>query len=318
VNWRRSVDGPLATGLAPTRTGFANHKSRFSRLPGVSGTIRAMGNGDVLRSKVRGLAVLLVLFAGACSSSSPMTTGSGGHGGGAAGTDGGMGGVGGADGSQIVDTSSEASPGNDGGGDTAGKETSGRDAGTSDASTGGTDANSDGDAGGTDAGTGSDAGGTDTGGTDAFASNEAGPYGDASSDFDAASLCTGSLNSPLATITNDTTGTLPAPATFTGGTLTSGMYYLNAVTHYSANTQYGGANQESWLVDVNAKTVRIALPTGMVGVIYSNSDVHTLHAVVVCNTTQSSYATFDWYYTSGANLVINMIGLPDVLTFSVP
>jgi hypothetical protein len=225
-----------------------------------------------------------------------MMTGSGGRGGGAAGTGGGTGGVSGADGSQIVTDA-------DGGAVD----------GASDASTSGNDASSGGDADGTDAGNGSD-----TGGTDAVASNDAGADGDASSGFDAGSLCTGTLNAPLATITNDTTGTLPAPETFTGGTLASGMYTLNAVTHYSANTQYGGASQETWLVDANAKTVRIALPTGMVGFIYSNSDAHTLHGVVVCNTTQSSYTTFDWYYTLGANLVINMIGLPDVQTFSVP
>ncbi|HVZ73072.1 MAG TPA: hypothetical protein VHJ20_11905 [Polyangia bacterium] len=166
------------------------------------------------------------------------------------------------------------------------------------------------DAGATDASATPDAGATDTAPTDAAT------VSDASTSVDASSLCVGGLNAPFAMVTYDLQNSPPAPSTYTGGTLTSGTYYLRVVKHFG--NQYGGPTQESWLVDATAKTIRVLTTAGAVGVAYSNPDAHTLQGNVVCNTTGTPMTSVTWSYSLGQMLAVSVVDSADVLQLSIP
>jgi hypothetical protein len=55
--------------------------------------------------------------------------------------------------------------------------------------------------------------------------------------------------------------------------------------------------------------------TYYVGMTYTQTDAHTLHVTVVCDTSSTYPAAFDYYYTVvNQNLDLTMSGSVDVLT----
>jgi hypothetical protein len=139
---------------------------------------------------------------------------------------------------------------------------------------------------------------------------------------DAGNLCaTMTLNLPTATVTNAEAGTAPDPSTYTGGTIVSGRYYLNAVTHYGAGT-FTGAKQAQYLIDAAGQTIQIGerstTATYYIGMTYTPVDPHTLGATVQCNTSPDNLTTMYLYFTvTGSQLKLTTAGSSDVLTLQL-
>jgi len=158
---------------------------------------------------------------------------------------------------------------------------------------------------------------------DAGQNSDAGTDADDDGGADAASsqLCAATgINAPVVTVTTITDGT-PAPAgsTYTGGTISSGTYYLTAVTHYGG--QYGGPQKSVRKFDATAQTLRTFDSPFLQGtVLYdafaiSNADDHTLSGALLCSSTQA--VSTSWYYTaSGTTITMNQVGSVDVAVYS--
>ena len=169
--------------------------------------------------------------------------------------------------------------------------------------------------GGTGAGTGGGAGTTGAGGSaGASGATDAGLGADA-----AASLCkTFGLNLPSASVSNVDAGIAPDSSAYTGGTIASGRYFLNSVTHYGAGS-YPGSKQAQYTFDATAKTIVIGefVPlvggSQYVGMTYTEVNANTLRATVVCNSGTTPTGTFDMYYTvNGAQITLTAVGSSDV------
>jgi hypothetical protein len=129
------------------------------------------------------------------------------------------------------------------------------------------------------------------------------------------------LNLPGATVTNSDAAAAPDPSTYTGGTITTGRYYLTAVTHYGGGT-YTGTTQAQYVIDATAQTIqigeRIIPSTYYVGMTYTPADAHTLTATVQCNTSPDNLTTMDYTFTvSGSLLKLTTAGSSDVLTLQL-
>ncbi|HEX3853302.1 MAG TPA: hypothetical protein VHW01_20200, partial [Polyangiaceae bacterium] len=120
-------------------------------------------------------------------------------------------------------------------------------------------------------------------------------------------------------------GAPPAPSTYTGGTLLTGTYYETGNAHF-AGSAYSGPTQAQYKLDTTAQTIQIGErvngSTYYIGMTYTQSDAHTLHATVVCNTSPNNLSTLDYSYTlataSVTTLTMTVSGSLDVMTFSVP
>jgi len=132
------------------------------------------------------------------------------------------------------------------------------------------------------------------------------------------SLCTTMpLNLPNIKVTN-TAGLPPDSSTYAGGTLVTGNYYETGVAHYGS-AAYGGALQAMYKIDASALTIQIGErmngQTYYVGMTYTQTDAHTLHVTVVCDTSSSMPATFDYDYTLvNSTILLTISGSSDVMT----
>ncbi|HXK17077.1 MAG TPA: hypothetical protein VNG33_04720 [Polyangiaceae bacterium] len=218
-----------------------------------------------------------------------------------------------------------AAAGADGSGTAGAPETggSGGTGGSSDiGGTGGTGGNS--DTGGT-GGTGgtADGGGSSGASSGASGSGGAGGSGGASGSGGAggsgggSALCTVTpLNLPFIMVTN-TAGLPPDSSTYAGGTLVSGSFYEMTVSHYG-NGQYSGPGQALYKIDTTAMTIQIGERLNNVaynvGMTYTQTDAHTLHATVVCDTSGSYPLTFDYDFAFvNQVLVMTIRGSADVM-----
>jgi len=166
---------------------------------------------------------------------------------------------------------------------------------------------------------------------DASASGSAGSGGagsggavDASAPIDAASLCASyALNVPTfqPMIIADG-GAAPDPSTYTGGTPSSGQYYLSGAIEYGST--YNGPGVEVIIYDASAHTMRIIdrvqavqFYTGLENV--RNTDAHTLVGDVVCNTfpNQGLVTQKSWSYSVGQKLVLSPVGSSYVLSYTL-
>jgi hypothetical protein len=163
------------------------------------------------------------------------------------------------------------------------------------------------------AGTSGSAGGPGTGGS--AGPTDAGLSGDA-----AASLCKAvGLNLPGASLSSVDAGAAPDGSAYAGGTIVSGTYYLNSVTHYGAGS-YTGARQVEYIVDATARTIRIGeyLPAGgsqYTGLTYTPIGANTLQVVVVCNTGTGPSGYNLYYNVSGTTLTLTVPGSDDVSAY---
>ncbi len=139
-----------------------------------------------------------------------------------------------------------------------------------------------------------------------------------------ASLCTATpLNLPGVKVTSLTdAGAAPDSATYTGGTITTGNYYETGDAHYGSDA-YSGPLQAVYMIDAAAQTIRIGERTSggtyYVGMTYTQSDAHTLHATVACNTSPTSMTTLDYDYTLlNGVLTMSVAGSSDVMTLGAP
>jgi hypothetical protein len=168
-----------------------------------------------------------------------------------------------------------------------------------------------------DAGQNSDTGGA----SDAGVSPDSNDNGDGGTDAASSPLCNATgINAPVVSVTTITDGTpVPAGSTYTGGTISSGTYYLTSVTHYG--TDYTGPQKSVRTFDATAQTLRAIDSPFLQGTVsytgfnLSNTDAHTLQGSVVCSTAQASTTT--WYYTiSGSTLTMSQVGSSDVAVYS--
>ncbi|HTA89610.1 MAG TPA: hypothetical protein VK745_08540 [Polyangiaceae bacterium] len=139
-----------------------------------------------------------------------------------------------------------------------------------------------------------------------------------------ASLCTATpLNLPGVKVTSFAdAGAAPDSATYTGGTITTGNYYETGDAHYGSDA-YSGPLQAVYMIDAAAQTIRIGERTSggtyYIGMTYTQSDVHTLHATVACNTSPTSMTTLDYDYTLlNGVLTMSVAGSSDVMTLGAP
>jgi hypothetical protein len=229
---------------------------------------------------------------------------------------GGASGVGGASGSAGANGTAGASAGGAGAGGTSAGGTSAGGAGAGGAGAGGAGAGAGG----------AGAGGAGAGGTSAGGAGAGGAGGSAGSGGGSA-LCNGTaLNLPIIKLTDmSDAGAPPDSSTYTGGTLLTGTYYQTGDAHYGGSA-YSGPNQAQYKLDTTAQTIQIGERasgyTYYIGMTYTQSDAHTLHATVVCNTSPNSLTTLDYSYTlataSVKTLTMTVSGSLDVMTFSAP
>jgi hypothetical protein len=226
-----------------------------------------------------------------------------------------------------------AVPGNQGGGGASGAggvSGSAGATGTAGASSGGTAGStaaggaSSGGSGGSGGAAGSAGAGGAQGGTGAGgASGSAGSAGSAGG----SALCnTAPLNLPGVKVTSmSDAGAPPDSSTYTGGTLVTGTYFETGDAHYGGSA-YGGPIQAQYKIDASAHTIQIGERTSSatyyIGMTYAQTDAHTLHATVVCNTSPNNLTTLDYDYTlvtgNPGALTLSVVGSADVMTLPVP
>ncbi|HEY3665204.1 MAG TPA: hypothetical protein VGL19_04350 [Polyangiaceae bacterium] len=134
------------------------------------------------------------------------------------------------------------------------------------------------------------------------------------------------LNLPSIKLTDmSDAGAPPDSSTYTGGTLLTGTYYETGDAHYGGSA-YSGPLQAQYKLDTSAQTIQIGErangSTYYIGMTYTQSDAHTLHATVVCNTSPNSLSTLDYSYTlttaTVKTLTMTASGSLDVMTFTAP
>ncbi len=169
-------------------------------------------------------------------------------------------------------------------------------------------------------GSGTGAAGTSGGGGGPGTDGSAGPIDAGLSADAAASLCKAvGLNLPGASLSSVDAGAAPDGSAYAGGTIVSGTYYLNSVTHYGAGS-YTGARQVEYIIDATARTIRIGeyLPAGgsqYTGLTYTPIGANELQVVVVCNTGTGPSGYNLYYNVSGTTLTLTVPGSDDVSAY---
>jgi hypothetical protein len=217
------------------------------------------------------------------------------------------------------------------------------DGGAGDAPTDGAHPDTPADTSASDGGAQSDAGASDGSASDGGASSDAGASDGSASDGGTSSdagasdsgvaMCTSSFAVSGANVTpqliNDSVK--PGSADFSGGTLESGTYVLTGVVHHGS--QYGGATQETLVIDVIAKTMVIGDGNPLPGyraynisfpasnIVGGSLSCCSFPAYPAYCTSVAQVPEYGWYYTftgtgTGAQLSSSGMGSSDVQTYT--